>query len=379
MDNIRVIDNKKGNNEKMTTNNIQGERDNRDSNRDSNVVTSRFSVGIDVGHGNIKIAVKDSTGNNGIKWKFYKFPTYVSRLSNNEVTRLSSGFFSQCNIYALPKFIYEGKKEKNTEIYHRFYTAGEDALREGKQNICTHARDFIESSAYPVLMAHAFDYILKDMYGEEGYKDIDQFFIEQLGVGLPLMYSSNDELFKILGRMFFDNYKFIYYRNNKKVTIQCNILDSAPQGIAATLTPELQKYIRKYNFFGVVDIGQYTIDYYLIKDRNVLWNTSSTGTIEHGVNEFLNEIKSSLQLEGRYVSDDKCLKLMFDDKFKDLRFDYLEDNVISFLKKVWSNAYNELECICLLGGGAHLFKDFPNENFIIIEDAVYLNAKGYAT
>ncbi|BAI81852.1 hypothetical protein DEFDS_P232 (plasmid) [Deferribacter desulfuricans SSM1] len=324
-------------------------------------------VGIDVGHGNVKIAVRKTLKkeNGRTTWFFDKFPSYVTLVSSeNDYMNFIT------NDYLYDVITFDGNIK---------YLYGNPVMRENKVNICQRGKRFFVSDAYKVLIAGALDVVMKHVVGTDSTKVT----INSLGLGLPLTYLKMVDVVESIKSYFAkdesDRHVFTYNRNGTDYTIYIKELGLFAQGAGALFTEEIRNQLKKYNTLGIIDIGQYTTDYFIIKDNEILLD--SVGTEEHGIYEMINEVRNEIQKErGTLVNEELCRQSLLEEKFRGMR----TAKAIVILNAVqgrWVNYLPDIEKFVIIGGGAELIKDLDLSgmlnNMEVLHNAEYLNAKGY--
>lgn len=216
--------------------------------------------------------------------------------------------------------------------------------------------------------------------------------------GLPLeQYIHQKDSF----REMIKNLKMIVeFKGYEKVKIikfdKVTIFPQAAGAVYAAIWDELDKYLVKGSYLGLIDIGQKTTDYiaFYVDDRGkLILREDLSGTMDYGMNNLYNAAdklfaqKTGFKLdipelmllvkEGKIFYKNKIIELI-----KDLELVKAElSRVIKDrIKSAWGNKMDFFNTVFLAGGGAKTLNKYLNdiyENTVIVKRAQTANADGF--
>ncbi|ABY92040.1 ParM/StbA family protein [Thermoanaerobacter brockii subsp. lactiethylicus] len=326
-----------------------------------------FKVGLDLGYGYVK----------GIneKGKEVLFPSLVG----NAYERVLSGLFGTDNNKAdnMHVVIVNENKEE--------YFVGELARREGKNVSYAFDEDKIYHPNTRALLTASCLLLLPE-------EEVPVHIV----TGLPLeQYIHKKEEFKNMLK----NFKVMaYFKGDEKVkTIKFEKVTIFPQAAGAVyhaVMADIQKYLVKGSYIGLIDIGFKTTDYivFMVEDKLILREDMS-GTVEVGMSALNNTVdKIFTQRTGSKIDVSELIRLISDGKifYKGRELDFTKeiDAVRSEIarvmkdkiKLIWGSKLDFFNTVFLAGGGAkelvEYMKDFY-EKIVLVKNAQFANARGF--
>ncbi|ERM92517.1 StbA family protein [Caldanaerobacter subterraneus subsp. yonseiensis KB-1] len=326
-----------------------------------------FKIGLDVGYGYVK-GVNE-------KGKEIIFPSLVG----NAYERVLAGLFGVDNKKTdnMHVVIVNGKKEE--------YFVGELARREGKNVSYVFDEDKINHPNTRALITAS----CLLLFPEEEVP-------VHVVTGLPLeQYVHKKEEFKNMLK----NFKVMaYFKGDERVkTIKFERITIFPQAAGAVyyaVLDDVQKYLIKGSYIGLIDIGFKTTDFivFMVEDKLILREDMS-GTMEVGMSALNNEVdKMFTQKTGSKIDLSELIRLISDGRIfykgRELNFtreiDEVRNEIARVIKDkiklIWGSKLDFFNTVFLAGGGARellLYMKDIYENTLLVKNAQFANAKGF--
>jgi plasmid segregation protein ParM len=327
-----------------------------------------FKIGLDLGYGYVKGINEAGKG--------VVFPALVG----NAYDRPLAGLFNGDNENIMNNMHIVLTNEEKAE-----YFVGELARRESRNVSYVFDEDKINHPNTKVLLAAASMFLFPE-------KDVPVHLV----TGLPLeQYVHKKEEFKDMLK----EYKVIAsFKSDERVKIikfgRVTIFPQAAGAVYHAIMDNLQKYLIKGSYLGLVDIGFKTTDFivFLIEDKLILREDLS-GTIDIGMSGLNNAAdKLFTNKTGSKLDISELMRLIDSGKifYRGRELDFSKELVAvkaeiakvikDRLKTVWGSKLDFFNTVFLAGGGAKDLQDHLSdiyENTILIKDAQFANARGF--
>ncbi|HHY80085.1 MAG TPA: ParM/StbA family protein [Thermoanaerobacter sp.] len=326
-----------------------------------------FKIGLDVGYGYVKGVNEEG--------KEIIFPSLVG----NAYERVLSGLFGADSkkIDNMHVVIVNGKKEE--------YFVGELARREGKNVSYVFDEDKINHPNTRALITAS----CLLLFPEEEVP-------VHVVTGLPLeQYVHKKEELKNMLK----NFKVMaYFKGDEKVkTVKFERITIFPQAAGAVyyaVLDDIQRYLIKGSYIGLIDIGFKTTDFivFMVEDKLILREDMS-GTMEVGMSVLNNEAdKMFTQKTGSKIDLSELIRLISDGRIfykgTELNFtreiDEVRNEIARVIKDkiklIWGSKLDFFNTVFLAGGGARELLPYMRdiyENTLLVKNAQFANAKGF--
>jgi plasmid segregation protein ParM len=217
-----------------------------------------------------------------------------------------------------------------------------------------------------------------------------------LVTGLPLeqYVHKKDEMREML-----KNYRILScFKGDEKVKVvkfdKVTIFPQAAGAVYHAIWDDLQKYLVRGSYLGLIDIGFKTTDFivFLVDGRLVLREDLS-GTVDIGISALYNEAdKLFTRRTGSKLDIPELMRLIDEGRifFKGRQLDFTEElrakkaetaRVIKDrIKAVWGSKLDFFNTVFLAGGGAKSLQEFLAdiyENTVTVKDPQFANARGF--
>jgi len=327
-----------------------------------------FKVGIDLGYGYVK-GVNE-------KGKQVLFPSLVGNAYDRVLAGLF-GFNNNDRISNMHVVIMNGSNEE--------YFVGELARREGKNVSYAFDEDKVNHPNTRVLLTASCLLLLPE-------EEVPVHIVS----GLPLeQYVHKKEEFKDMLK----NFKIMAcFKGDERIrVIKFEKVTVFPQAAGAAyhaIIDDIQKYLIKGSYIGLIDIGFKTTDFivFMVEDKLILREDMS-GTIEVGMSVLNNAVdKIFTQRTGSKIDISELIRLINDGRifYKGKELDFTKEigalrgeiaRVIKDkIKLIWGNKLDFFNTVFLAGGGAKELMPYMKDlydNAVLIKDAQFANAKGF--
>lgn len=327
-----------------------------------------FKIGLDLGYGYVK-GVNE-------KGRQVLFPSLVG----NAYDRVLAGLFGSNNndrISNMHVVIMNGSNEE--------YFVGELARREGKNVSYAFDEDKVNHPNTRALLTASCLLLLQE-------EEVPVHIV----TGLPLeQYVHKKEEFK---NMLKDFKVMACFKGDERVRVvkfeKVTVFPQAAGAVYYAVVDDLQKYLVKGSYIGLVDIGFKTTDFivFMVEDKLILREDMS-GTIEVGMSALNNAVdKIFTQRTGSKIDISELIRLITDGRifYKGKELDFTKEinalrgeiaRVIKDkIKLIWGNKLDFFNTVFLAGGGAKELMPYMKdlyENTLLIKDAQFANAKGF--
>lgn len=217
-----------------------------------------------------------------------------------------------------------------------------------------------------------------------------------LVTGLPLeQYVHKKDEFK---KMLKDYRSIVNFKGDKRVKIvkfdKITIFPQAAGAVYSVIIDDLQKYLIRGSYIGLIDIGFKTTDYIVFMvDEKLVLREDMSGTINIGMSNLNNAAdKLFTRKTGGKLEIAELVNLIKDEKIffrgKELSFSKelalvkseISRVVKDRIKSSWGNKLDFFNTVFLAGGGAKELKAFISDihpNTILTKNSQFANAEGF--
>jgi plasmid segregation actin-type ATPase ParM len=329
-----------------------------------------FKIGLDLGYGYVKVVNEQG--------KTVLFPSLVG----NAYQRNLVGLFDQ-NLNSLIEnmhVVLRNEKEEQEE-----YFIGDLARREGRNVSYAFDENKINHPNTKAVLASA-SALLFPLNNEPVH----------IVSGLPLeqYIHQKDELKEMLKNfkaiVEFKGYNILKVVKFDRVTV----FPQAAGAVYYAIMDDLQKYLIKGSYIGLIDIGYRTTDYIVfIVDGKLSLREDLSGTLDIGMSQ-LNNVADKLftQKTGSKLDIPELIQLVsegsifyrgrvlnFEKELNEIKLE-ISRVIQDRIKAVWGSKIDFFNTIFLAGGGAvSLFESLKSlyENTVLIKNSQFANAKGF--
>ena len=331
-----------------------------------------YKLGLDLGYGYVKGINEDN--------KMVLFPSLVGDAYERNLTGLFGNSFSNL-IDNLHLCITDN------DGIRKEYFIGELARREGRNISFAFDNDKITHPNTKALLVGATSLLTPK-------EDVPIHIVS----GLPLeqyihQRRSFQEMIKSIKMIVeFKGYDLVKIIKFEKVTI----FPQAAGAVYAAIWDQLEKYLIKGSFLGLIDIGQKTTDYivfYIDTNSKLILREDLSGTMDFGMAN-LNNAADKLFTQKTGVKLDipelmqlaKENQILFKGKMINLERELemvkaeLARAIKDRIKLVWGNKLDFFNSVFLAGGGAKTLFSYMKDiyvNTILVKDAQMANAAGF--
>jgi len=332
-------------------------------------VADDIIMGLDVGYGYVKSYMKQ----NGVPGKFQAFPRLIAKAPEIKAKEVQQG-----DVFGM------GKDR---------YIVGDRALSYAKSLIENESREYMLDDLYWLCVGKA----LFDSGVFDNHQDIE---IKRLVLGIAPGYL-NPKLTKQMREKAKSQIQFSL--NEKMFSFRAGAVNILPQGAGSYFCQTIGDNgkptdpEKDQKLFGVIDFGFRTVDYLTFENQEYIPDPEAEQSEDTGVRYILSQLLKHCQKKFDYKGQHaerlepalRGVPVAIRGKDRDLSA-ALEGIVVPHLKNVqeavvrrWESYLDDMYKIIISGGGAHLFRLYPEflsdykRQIVFPDNPVSMNAMGF--